>query len=99
MKKLLLLGLTTLTMLFSSVGFVRAEGEGTDPETPVDTETTLPADVEGAPALTLTPADTDSVDNNTEILISGAEGYSVEWNTYATVEAAEEGRYGSVYGA
>lgn len=60
----------------------------------------VPADEEGAPALTFTPANTDSVDNNTEILISGAPaGYSIEYGTYATVTDAKNAFYGNMYGA
>ncbi|MDE5574384.1 MAG: chitobiase/beta-hexosaminidase C-terminal domain-containing protein [Bacteroidales bacterium] len=62
---------------------------------------TLPADEEDAPVLTFTPANTDSVDNNTEILISGADGYSVEYATYESVSAALNGAMWdlNVYGA
>ena len=58
----------------------------------------VPEDEAGAPEITFDPTNADSVDNNTEILLSGIDGYSVEYGTYATIADAKESYYGDVYG-
>ena len=60
----------------------------------------VPEDDEDAPALTFTPANTDSVDNNTEILVTGdINGCLMEYGTYASISAAKQARMGYTYGS
>lgn len=64
-------------------------------DSPVDsaayTIAVLPEDEEGAPAVTFTPGDADSVDNNTEIFVSTqAEGYQIMFGTFASIASAKQ---------
>ncbi|MCM1532156.1 MAG: chitobiase/beta-hexosaminidase C-terminal domain-containing protein [Bacteroides sp.] len=50
----------------------------------------LPADAEDAPAITLSPAPADSVDNNTEIFITAPAGYKVYYISFSSISEAAE---------
>ncbi|MCH5244805.1 MAG: chitobiase/beta-hexosaminidase C-terminal domain-containing protein, partial [Lentimicrobiaceae bacterium] len=58
-----------------------------------------PEDDEDAPVLTFTPDNSKPVGYNTEILISGADGYMMEYATCATMKEAKSKNWGDLYQA